>query len=118
MGKIRKFETGATRDVDDGKLDYDGFLSEHALTAYAEYMNIHRVQPDGEVRSSDNWKKGMPKEQYMKSAWRHFMDMWRSFKGITVTDSKTGSEISTKEAACGVLFNVQGLIHEITKEQG
>lgn len=115
--EIRTFDTGATRDADDGKLDYDGFLSEYALTRYAEYMNYHRTQSDGEVRPSDNWKRGIPREQYMKSAWRHFMDMWRSFKGIEVKDSKTGKPVTTEEAACGLLFNIQGLLHELVKEK-
>ena len=41
--KIRTFETGATRDTELGKLDYEGFLSPTVLKAYAEYLNKHRV---------------------------------------------------------------------------
>ena len=35
MGKIRKFETGATRDTDQGKYDYEGFLSPVVLDRFS-----------------------------------------------------------------------------------
>lgn len=70
--KIRTFDTGATRDTDEGKLDFEGFLSPLALERFAEYMNKHRQQSDGSLRDSDNWQKGIPVKQYMKSMWRHF----------------------------------------------
>jgi len=38
MEKVRTFDTGATRDTEDGKLDYEGFLSGRVLKRYAEYM--------------------------------------------------------------------------------
>jgi len=57
---MRTFESGATRDDDGTKLDFDGFLSPQALEAYAKYMHKHRVQSDGKLRASDNWKHGMP----------------------------------------------------------
>ena len=72
---MRKFNTGATRDVDNDKLDFEGFLSPTVLIRYAEYMHTHRKQSDGALRDSDNWQKGIPKEVYMKSMWRHFMDV-------------------------------------------
>ena len=65
MNEMREFETGATRDTNDGKLDFEGFLSPLALVRYAEYMNKNRIQADGKVRASDNWQKGIPREVYM-----------------------------------------------------
>lgn len=100
--KVRVFETGATRDSDDSKLDYDGFLSPEVLTCYAQYMHEHRKQSDGQLRSSDNWKKGIPKEQYMKSMWRHFMSVWTN---------NTNKEVK-REEICALLFNVMGYLHE------
>ena len=53
--KMRTFDTGATRDTDSDKLDFDGFLSPLALEAFAEYMHRHRQVADGSLRASDNW---------------------------------------------------------------
>lgn len=107
---MREFETGATRDDEDGKLDYEGFLSPLVLYAYAEYMNKHRVQADGKLRDSDNWQKGIPKSAYMKSAWRHFMDWWLYHRFY---DDKGDDNPEMIEAMCGVLFNVMGYMHTI-----
>lgn len=106
---MRKFDSGATRNDDTENLDYEGFLSPLALKAFAEYMHKHRKQADGELRASDNWQKGIPKEAYMKSGFRHFMDWWLEHRG---SESREGME----DALCGLLFNVFGYLHEITKE--
>jgi len=103
--KIRTFSTGATRDSDADKLDYEGFLSPLVLERYAEYMHTHRKQSDGTLRSSDNWKKGIPIDQYMKSLFRHFMSVW---KGHSVEEIK-------EEDLCAMLFNVMGILHEQLK---
>lgn len=108
--KIRTFETGATRDTDINKLDFEGFFSYPVLLRYAEYMNKHRIQPDGKLRESDNWQKGIPKDAYMKSMFRHFMDVWAEHRGF---ESRDGIE----EALCAVIFNTMGYLHEILKEK-
>jgi hypothetical protein len=69
---VRTFSTGATRDTDEGKLDFEGFLSPTVLKAFAEYMHEKRKMPDGSLRDSDNWQRGIPVDAYMKSMWRHF----------------------------------------------
>jgi len=102
----RIFETGATRDTEEGKLDFEGFLSPLVLQRYAEYMHCHRIQSDGKLRASDNWQKGIPRNVYMKSMWRHFMDVWTEHRGLK---SRDGIE----EALCGLLFNVMGYLFEI-----
>ena len=104
--KIRQFSTGATRDANAGKFDYEGFLSPRVIERYAEYMNRHRIQSDGKLRDSDNWQKGIPKDQYMKSLWRHFMDLWKWHRGIPVLG------VSIEEALCAILFNTMGYLHE------
>ena len=108
-GTIRMFETGATRDIDTGKLDYEGFLSPLAVHRYAEYMHAHRRQADGSVRGSDNWAKGMPRREYLKSLWRHMLDVWYILRGFITLATTTDVE----EALCGVIFNASGLLHEI-----
>ena len=107
---MRVFKTGATRDTDDRKCDYEGFLSPLVIERFGEYMNKHREQSDGKPRGSDNWQKGIPKDVYMKSAWRHFMDWWKEHRKIK---SKEGVE----DAICAVIFNAQGYLHELLKEK-
>jgi hypothetical protein len=99
---VRSFPSGATRNNDQGKLDFEACLSPLALEAFAKYMHKHRGNPP---RPDDDWQKGIPIESYMKSAWRHFFAVWRGHRGgkIEVDD------------LCGVLFNVQGMLHELLK---
>ncbi len=104
---MRHFDTGATRDSDDTKLDFEGFLSPIALKAFAEYMHKNRFQADGVIRDSDNWQKGIPLDAYMKSMWRHFFAVWEGHR--------TG--IKNTEDLCALLFNVQGMLHELIKER-
>jgi hypothetical protein len=106
---MRIFTTGATRDNDDGKFDYEGFLSPLALEAYANYMHVHRKQSDGQLRASDNWQKGIPKEAYMKSAFRHFMEWWKQHRYPTSQDLLV-------DALCAIIFNAQGYLHTILRE--
>lgn len=106
---MRTFETGATRDDDGGKLDFEGFLSPLALRRYAEYLHEHRRQADGRMRESDNWQKGIPLSAYMKSAWRHFMSWW----GMHRSDGCTAKEL--EDSICAVIFNAQGYLHECIK---
>ena len=47
---MREFESGATRDTDDGKLSYAKCLSPAVLRRYLEYMDEHRKQADGQMR--------------------------------------------------------------------
>lgn len=107
---MREFTTGATRDNDTEKYDYEGFLSPLVLQRYAAYMHKHRLQADGKLRESDNWQKGMPKDCFIKSAWRHFMDWWLEHRALP---SREGLE----DALCALLFNVMGYLHEILKDK-
>lgn len=113
---IRKFTTGATRNTDTSKPDFEGFLSPLALRAFGDYMHSHRVQADGTVRDSDNWQKGIPLDAYMKSLWRHVVDVWTIHRGFTAFDYDTCANVEILDALCGVLFNAQGMIHELKKE--
>ena len=115
---MRKFDTGATRDTDLNKLDYEGFFSPLVLKCCAEYLNEHRTQADGKLRDSDNWQQGIPIKVYMKSKWRHFMDTWMIFRGYgPVRDPKDSHIITMEEALCGEIFNASGHLHELLKEQ-
>lgn len=104
----RTFETGATRDTDTGKLDFEGFLSPAVVQRYGEYMHTCRILPDGTLRDSDNWQQGIPLAVYMKSKWRHFLETWTLHrKGVH------GKAI--EDALCAELFNTMGMLHEELK---
>ena len=108
--KIRVFDTGATRDTEEGKLDFEGFLSPIVIERFAEYMHKYRKQSDGKLRDSDNWQKGIPKKACIKSLFRHFMDFWKEHRGYK---SRDGIE----EALCGIIFNSMGYLFEIVNDE-
>lgn len=104
--RVRTFDTGANRDTAEGKLDYEGFLSPKVLKQYAQYMHTNRHLNNGDVRDSDNWQKGIPCDVYMKSMFRHFIEVWSIHRG---------SEGDINEALCALMFNVMGYLHESLK---
>ena len=116
MDTVRKFESGAMRDTDDGKLDYEGFLSPLVLERYAQYLHKNRRMKDGSLRDSDNWQAGIPLSVYMKSLWRHLMDMWKRHRGsILAKESSYADREEQEDAICAVLFNASGYLHELLK---
>jgi hypothetical protein len=70
-GQRQEFSTGAKRDTQGGKGRFD-LLPGHALTRLARHFE------NGAVKyGDDNWRKGMPLNRYLDSAFRHlvkFMD--------------------------------------------
>ena len=111
---IRTYESGATRDTAQGKLDYIKALSPIVLRRYVQYLNKHRSQPDGSYRDFDNWKKGMPQETYRSSQGRHFFDDWLLSEGYSTEDNH-GPVTDIEDVLCAELFNIQGRLHEILK---
>lgn len=97
---MRRFISGATRNDETGKLDFEGSFHPLVLKRFAEYMRSHRGNPP---RPDDNWKLGIPLDSYMKSGTRHFMDWWLEHSNC---ESREGLE----SALCGLLFNVQGYL--------
>lgn len=107
---IRKFETGATRDTDSGKLEYEGFFSPLVLKRRAEYMHEHRRQADGSLRAPDNWQLGIPTAVYISSLIRHTVgELWVAWRE-GVRDGK-----AIEDTLCAILFNAEGLLLEILK---
>jgi len=107
---MRQYDTGATRSSVEGKLNYIGFLDPRVEESYAKYMHKHRIQEDGKVRSADNWKKGMPQQDYIESSYRHYMDWWFGHIGL-----RTEEEMI--EAVNALIFNAKGyLLGILTKE--
>lgn len=112
-GKIRTFGTGATRDTVEGKLDYVKALCPLVLRRYVQYLDKHRLQPDGSMRDFDNWKQGIPREVYHSSKGRHFFADWLLEEGYAVSDNH--GVVDEEDALCGELFNTMGKLREILK---
>jgi hypothetical protein len=110
MAEFRTFATGATRNLDDSKYDFEGFLSPAVIERFGKYMHKHRVQADGSLRDSDNWQKGIPLNAYMKSGFRHFHDWWKQHRGYPGTDT-------LEDSLCALIFNANGYLHEILKQK-
>ncbi len=111
MAEMREFATGATRNVDNNKPDFEGFFSPLVLERRAQYMHKNRHQADGKLRDSDNWQKGIPFNAYMKSAFRHFFEWWKTHR-----DHSPAVELdTTEEAICALMFNCEGYLHELLK---
>lgn len=108
--KMRTFDTGATRSADSGKLDFEGFLCPWVLERYAQYLHEHRTQADGQQRTADNWQKGIPKKEYTRSLWRHFIDFLKCVRGAI------RSRKEQQDFICGIIFNAMGWLHEDLKE--
>jgi hypothetical protein len=109
-GTVRKFDTGATRDVDTDKLDPEGFIHPLVTLRYSRYMHANRKQKDGSLRASDNWQQGIPREAYVKSGDRHWLDVKLHQRGC---GEEAREDLET--ALCAMLFNVQGLLYEVLK---
>lgn len=112
---MRAFAGGATRNVDEHKFDLEGFYHPLVVQEFGRYMHAHRLQADGNLRASDNWQKGIPLDVYMKSTWRHFLDLWLLHRGEHPISSDTGEPVAIAEAICALLFNLQGYLYEHLK---
>jgi hypothetical protein len=107
-GEIRTFRSGATRDQNSDKYDTDGFESPLVQLAYAEFMHANRKQPDGTMRAGDNWTRGIPRQAYLESGDRHWLDVRLHMHGH---GAKAREDLLT--ALLAMRFNVNGLIHEL-----
>lgn len=103
---MREFASGATRNTDEGKPDYEAFLSPLVIRSFGEYMQRHRQTPLGE-REGDNWQRGFGTHHLdvcIKSLWRHFLDLWMEHRGL-------GSRSGVDDAINAMLFNLQAYQH-------
>lgn len=111
MAEVRKFETGASRDSDDGKLKIEGFLDPLVDKRYSEYMHGHRKMTDGSLRSGDNWQKGIPLSAYGDSMVRHVLDFRLHFDGYP----NEAVDLDIESVLCAIIFNARGYLFEILK---
>lgn len=104
----RVFESGANRNSDNGKLDYSGFNAPIVDWAFAQYMHSHRKLEDGTLRDSDNWQKGIPRNELLKSLIRHVKDLELIEAGYTVYEN--GNILDVTDVLCGIRFNVNAML--------
>lgn len=108
--KIKKFDTGATRNISDNKPDYEGYLSPLVIERFGEYMLKNQKQADGSTRPSDNWQQGIPFDSYASSLWRHFLSFWKSHR-------KYQDNEDIEDSLCAIIFNASGYLHELHKNK-
>lgn len=108
--EIRTFNTGATRDIAQGKLDYTRALCPLVLERYVQYLNKHRKQPDGSFRDFDNWKKGLPFRESFSSLGRHNGDLWKMIEGFAAHDNHGLCNID--DTLCAIIFNASTMLRE------
>lgn len=111
----REFETGANRNSDHDKLDYEAFNSPLVDWYYAQYMHKHRKLEDGSMRPGDNWQKGFPIDVIHKSLARHYKDYHLTTRGVKVKEG--GGEHDIKDILCGIIFNAKAHLHELLKDK-
>lgn len=111
MAGMRHFGTGATRDQDTSKNDYEGFNSPLVEKAFGDYMTRHRIQPDGSVRASDNWQLGIPRDAYIKSLMRHVHDLWLHHRNFP----EEACDPDVISVLCAIRFNTNGYLLEELK---
>jgi len=107
--KMRKFKTEAFRDNDKSKLNIIGSLSPLVLRRFCKFMHDHNIKAGKLIRDEANWKKGMPKQSYMESLGRHFLDTWILHEGY--------EKGNIEELLCADIFNTMGYLHEILIEK-
>lgn len=112
---MQGFAGGAMRSNNVARPDPVGYISPLAMAGFHDYMLRNQRMADGRMRRSDNWKAGMPCPRYMTSLLRHAHDThthWDSLKHGYAEDDYEALK-ALKEALYGIMFNAQGLLHEI-----
>lgn len=114
---MRKFDSGATRDDNSGKLNFEGCLNPRVLWAFAEYMQQHSVQADGTWRPADNWQHGWSRDVSIESLMRHVFDLWLLHRGYQMARPEDGHVPTMDSALGGILFGVQAYWLQWLREQ-
>jgi hypothetical protein len=113
---MREFSTGATRNPDRDRPDYEGFLSPLVVEEFGRFMHAKRFLKDGSMRDSDNWQKGIPQDSYIKSGFRHFIEWWSNHRRLAKTPPDYPRHW-LKETLTALMFNVMGYLHEELKAE-
>lgn len=98
--KITKFQTGAIRDTQEGKVDFIETISWTAFNRYAKYMTGKKSK-----YGTGNFKKGIPIESYEQSLLRHVHK-------YLVNKYENGDEEIAEDHLSAMVFNIFGILHE------
>ena len=98
--EIRKFNSGAVRDLERNKENYLEGISWIALQRYARYMDEKALK-----YGRGNWQKGIPPESYMRSLLRHIQKF--------IAEWNYGICEEKDDHLSAITFNVFGLMHEL-----
>jgi len=109
---IVEFETGARRDSDHDKLDFESFEHPLVIERFAVYMNKHRTMSNGDRREADDWQLGIPVWRYVKSLVRHVMEIRKWHRGVLPISV---DQQAIEESICAAIFNLHGLLFEVLK---
>ena len=119
-GTLRTSSTGANRNSAIDKINYEGINSPIVDKVYGEYLHKHRILPNGDIRSNDNWQKlfgnyAEHKQICMESACRHQLD-WRLEHRKQLQTNEKVKELYTSrdgmiEAICGLIFNAKAYLY-------
>jgi hypothetical protein len=110
-GNKRVFETGATRDANDNKLQYEGFLNPLVTKRFAQYMHKNRHMKDGSLRDPDNWQNLFGEKHFqvcIESLTRHVEDLKLHHRGYS---DEAVEEL--EDSICGILFNAKAYLLKI-----
>jgi len=111
FNRDRVFDTGADRSSDKGKHHPDRAWSPLVLAEFARYMYEHNTTATV-PRREDQWQLGFPMDSFVESGTRHWEAFKALAKGYPAFDQK-GNPVDVVEALCGVIFNVQGYLHQL-----
>jgi hypothetical protein len=103
MAEHRAFETGAVRDIDDGKEDYIESISWLTMRRFSFYMKGFEKK-----YGRGNWRKGIPISEYERSLMRHI----QKYLANKYDNAGIEPEVDHLGAA---MFNLSGIIHEEEK---
>jgi hypothetical protein len=114
-GSKRVFETGATRDANDDKLQYEGFDNPLVTKRFAQYMHKNRHMKDGTMRDPDNWQNLFGEKHFqvcIESLTRHVEDLKLHHRGYS---DEAVEEL--EDSICGILFNAKAYLLKILLEK-
>jgi len=104
--KDRVFESGASRNSEEGKLQKDRFLNPRVIHEYSKFMHNNRKTDSGLVREGDNWQAGIPIPALLGSMTRHTEDVKLHLGGYSAD-----ADEEYLDSIFGAIFNLMGLAH-------